>query len=1249
MTTHGQISEFHGVPEEWTSYVERLECYFLANDVADAEKQRAILLSCCGASTYSLIRSLATPSKPTAVAYKDLVEKVTAYYAPRRSKIVSRFKFNSRSQQPGESIATYVSELRKLSEFCEYGATLDDMLCDRLVCGLAERWVQQRLLAEGDLTFDKALKIAQAMELAERDARDLQQAGAHRNVPVHRVAQPPRTARQDKDGKPCHRCGGSHDPSQCRFRDAQCHACGKKGHIKRACRSQSKVPSATGGEQPQRQAVHLAKEDTVTTPPELQEYTLYPLHDLATRPLKATVEVEDQELIMEVDTGASVTVISEATLGSIWPKQPAPPLQPTAVKLRTYTGEAIPVVGRLMVKVQYQGQEEQLPLVAVAGDGPSLLGRDWLAKLKLEWKHMFRVHAQESLQDVLERHDMVFKPELGRIKGVEAKRHINPEAQPRFYKSRSVPYALRQKVEQELDRLEEAGVIVPTQHSDWAAPIVPVVKSNGSVRICRDYKLTANTATKTESYPLPRIEDLFASLAGGKVFSKLDLSHAYLQLPLAEESQPLLTVNTHKGLYRYLRLPFGVSSAPAIFQRTMETLLQGVQHVCVYLDDILITGCSQQEHLKNLEEVLQRLEEAGMRLKQEKCTFLMPEVEYLGHKISPEGLQPTESKVRAVADAPEPKKVTELRSFLGLVNYYGKFLPNLASTAAPLYNLLKKNARWTWGKTQKAAFKGVKELLHSSDMLVHFDPEEQLILACDASPYGLGAALSHRMQDGSERPIAFASRTLAPAEKKYSQLDKEALSIIFGVKRFHQYLYGRQFIIHSDHKPLMYIFDESKAVPLMASARIQRWALTLSAYTYTIQYKAGKDHANADGLSRLPLEDAPPEVPRPAETILLMDHLAASPVSASHIRQQTDNDPTLSKVRSFVQHGWPDVLPDTSDMQPYHHRRLDLSIEDGCLLRGSRVVVPPKLHNRVVDELHEGHPGIAKMKALAHQYVWWPGLDGDLEERVKQCTPCQECRKNPPAAPLHPWEWPEQPWRRVHADYAGPYLGHMFLILIDAHSKWMEVHMTRSSTSLVTIEKMRSSFATLGLPEQLVTDNGPSFTSGEFRQFMRNNGVHHITTSPYHPSSNGLAERAVQTFKSGMKKLTEGTLETRLIRFLFHYRTTPHATTGQSPAELMLGRQLRTRLDLLKPDIGKRVRAHQEQQKRAHDAHSKPRGFQPGVQVYAKNFGQGLPWLPGVIQDLKGPVSYTIELQDGRVVRRHVDHESSHSYSPTIG
>ena len=1229
MATHGSIGEFQGHPEGWTEYIERLECYFTANDVATDEKRRAILLAYCGDATYSTIRSLVAPRKPTEVPYDDLVKLAQAHYNPRPSQIVQRFKFNSRTQQAGESIASYVAELHRLSEHCGFGQSLDDMLRDRLVCGLAQARIQQRLLAEVDLTLDKAMKIAQAMEVAERDAKELRQVETHPVEPVHKVNGG--TAKPPADRKPCFRCGGQHDHTQCRFRDVECHACGKRGHLKRVCRSRPTDGRTPGPKQP----IHKAEQDVLDLP---AEYTMYPVTGPNAKPWQTPISVEDHSLVMEVDTGAAVTVISEATFNRVGGVSSLPQLHPSMVKLRTYTGEEIPVVGELSVKVQCQGQVEQLPLVVVAGDGPSLLGRDWLAKLKLDWSTILAVRAEKELQSVLDRYEMVFSAGLGLIRGVEARLHVDPNVQPRFLKARSVPYALRSKVEEELNKLESEGVIVPVQHSEWAAPIVPVLKSNGMVRICGDFKLTANKATKTEVYPLPRIEDLFASLAGGKMFSKLDLSHAYLQLPLAKESQPFVTVNMHKGLYRYQRLPFGVASAPAIFQRTMESVLQGLTNVCVYLDDILVSGRSMQEHLVNLEEVLKRLEEAGLRLKKEKCSFLMQEVEYLGHRISKEGLQPTEAKVRAVAEAPEPQQVDELRSFLGLVNYYGKFLPSLASTAAPLYRLLQKKAHWVWGKDQSSAFEEVKKLLQSADLLVHFDPQKQLVLACDASPYGLGAVLSHVMEDGTEKPIAFASRTLAPPEKRYSQLDKEALAIIFGVKRFHQYLYGRHFIIHSDHKPLMFIFDESKTIPAMASARIQRWALTLSGYSYTIRYKAGKEHANADALSRLPLAEAPTEVPRPPETVFLMEHLAAFPVSAANIRSQIDRDPTLAKVRQFVTCGWP-TLPVTSpEMQPFNQRREELSVEDGCLLRGSRVIVPPSLRGKVLDQLHDGHPGIGKMKALARQYVWWPGLDGDVEGRVEKCVPCQDNCKSPPSAPLHPWEWPQRPWVRVHADYAGPFLGHMFLILIDAHSKWLEVHMTNSSTSSVTIEKMRSSFATLDLPEQLVIDNGPSFTSEEFALFLQMNGIKHITTAPYHPGSNGLAERAVQTLKSGLKKIAEGSLANRLSRFLLSYRTTPHSTTGGTPSELMFGRQLRTRMDLLKPDIGRRVRFRQDQQKQGHDTHARPREFAVGTKVYAKNFGRGSLWLPGVVQEARGPVSYTVELEDGRVVRRHVDH-----------
>ena len=247
------------------------------------------------------------------------------------------------------------------------------------------------------------------------------------------------------------------------------------------------------------------------------------------------------------------------------------------------------------------------------------------------------------------------------------------------------------------------------------------------------------------------------------------------------------------------------------------------------------------------------------------------------------------------------------------------------------------------------------------------------------------------------------------------------------------------------------------------------------------------------------------------------------------------------------------------------------------------MVVPSSLRGKIVKLLHDGHPGVVRMKMLARQYVWWPGIDKEIENSVKSCIPCQESRKAPPQAPLHPWEWPEKPWVRIHVDYAGPFMGHMFLVIVDAHSKWMEVYPTTSSSSQVTIEKLRMCFASLGLPEQLVSDNGPSFVSEEFQQFMKNNGIQHIRTSPHHPSSNGQAERAVQTFKSSMKKFTEGTVLTKVTRFLLHYRTTPHSVTGQSPAELMFNRKLRTRLDLLKPNLGSHVRSQQENQKSVHD------------------------------------------------------------------
>ena len=943
------------------------------------------------------------------------------------------------------------------------------------------------------------------------------------------------------------------------------------------------------------------------------------------KPIVVTVQINETDLKMELDTGASLSIISETTYSSL--SQILPQLSPSKVTLSTYTGEKITPLGTMDVQVQYQGQEVSLPLLVVPGNGLSLIGRNWLEHIKLNWSEINTVNLSfSSLGKILEIHSSVFRPELGKLMDISAKLHIPSDAKPRFFRARPVAHSLKEKVLQEISRLQELGVITPVKHSEWAAPVVPIVKNDGSIRLCGDYKVTINPVLLSDTYPLPRPEDLFAALAGGKVFSKLDLKHAYLQVPLDEASKTLTTINTPKGLFQYERLPFGISSAPSLFQRIMENLLSDLHHVSVYLDDILVTGRDESDHLHNLHLVLQRLDEAGLTLKKSKCKFAVPTVEYLGHVIDEHGLHPSESKVRAIRNAPTPTNVTELKSFLGLLNYYHKFLPDLATLLAPLHQLLRKDTKWMWTERQEEAFIKAKSLLHSDSLLVHYDETKPLIIACDASSYGLGAILSHRMDDGSELPVAFASRTLSSAEKRYSQLEKEALAIIFAVRKFHDYIYGRRFILYSDHKPLQYLLSEMKQIPQLASSRIQRWAITLSAYNYSIKHKPGKKLSHADALSRLPLPDQPTRVPMPQDVVLVLNHISETIISADHIKEWTNKDPVLSRLRNLVLTGG-QIPTDVNGLSPYTHCFSELSVADGCLLRGSCVIVPPPGHSLLLSQLHEGHPGITRMKNLARSYFWWPGMDRAIEDMVRKCDKSQEHGNFPPSNPIHPWECPKTPWTRLHIDHAGPFLGNYFLILVDAHSRWIEVHLVNSTSTEATVKVLRQIFSTHGLPQQIVSDNGPSFTSHEFKEFMTRNGIRHSLTAPYHPRSNGLAERAVQTFKAAMKKM-DGPLHIRIARFLFSYRITPQSTTGRSPAELLFGRRLRSKLDFAHPDATKQVLKEDRRPIRS---------FEVGDKLFARNFSGTPLWIPVIVRKVTGPLSYHVETQEGITLKRHSD------------
>ena len=474
--------------------------------------------------------------------------------------------------------------------------------------------------------------------------------------------------------------------SKCKVdKEVVCHQCGRKGHLRCACKGSRKASQPTspqGTNQGNRTVYQVGEEedgsDSAGSP-------LYHVRSSAVHPsppIKFQVKLDKCLVGMEVDTGAAVSIMPETTFRQLWPNRE---LLPSQIRLQAYTKVPIPVIGCCIVNVGYEGQSAEMPLVIVAGTGPALLGRDWLGQIRLNWHQIHHVY-NSSLQSLLAQHSAVFEEGLGTLQGYQAKIYVDPDAIPRFHRARSVPYALRDMVEKELQQLLQEGTLEPVEIAEWAAPIVVVLKHDKSaVRICSDFSVTVNPVSKLDQYPIPKVSDLFAQLGQGKYFSTLDLSHAYQQLPLEAESRKFVVINTHKGLFCYTQLPFGISSAPGIFQRVIESLLQGIEGVIAYLDDILITGNSEEAHLKALEEVLSRLERAGLRVKRSKCTFMCPSVTYLGHKIDAEGLHNLADRVTALVDAPAPTSMGRLKSYLGMLSYYSKFLPNLSSTLHPLY------------------------------------------------------------------------------------------------------------------------------------------------------------------------------------------------------------------------------------------------------------------------------------------------------------------------------------------------------------------------------------------------------------------------------------------------------------------------------------------------------------------------------------------------------------------------------------
>uniref|UniRef100_UPI00109F456C uncharacterized protein K02A2.6-like n=1 Tax=Podarcis muralis TaxID=64176 RepID=UPI00109F456C len=737
--------------------------------------------------------------------------------------------------------------------------------------------------------------------------------------------------------------------------------------------------------------------------------------------LNVTVLIEGAPCDMEIDTGSALSIVSWSTIKRLVPRVSKRQLDSHRVHLRDYQGNDIPVVGVGRFRIAFKDFSGLLRLVVVEGQRPSLLGLDWFDALGLEVTGINCISNAET-EGLVKDFAEVFDGTLGQYTGTPISFSLDPQVAPIKLKPRRVPFALKAKVDEQLDKLIAQGVLEPVDHAKWETPIVTPVKPDGSVRICADYKCTINKALQQHAYPVPVVQHLLHSLGEGKVFAKPDLAQAYQQLPVDDATAEAQTIVTHWGAFRCRRLQFGVSVAPGIFQSLMERLLQGLPGVVPYFDDVLVSADSHQQLFERLRAVLTRFQEAGLKVKREKCQIAVPQVEFLGYLIDASGLHPTTSKIRAIQQAPTPKNKTELQAFLGLLNFYNMFLPHKATA-----------------------------LLSSDSVLVQYSESRPLVLACDASPFGIGAVLSHRFPDGREAPLAYFSRTLSPTERNYSQLDKEALALVAGVKRFHEYLYGRTFDLITDHKPLLGLLTGDRPTPPVLSPRMLRWTVFLAAYHYRLIHRPGKSMGHADAR------------------------------------------------------GWPQG-PFASEFQPFATRQHELSAHRGCLLWGDRVVIPQGLRQRVLEALHVGHPGIVKMKALARCYVWWPNMDDAITAWVSACQACQESRPAPPAAKGHTWETPKTPWSRVHIDLAGPFHGRTFMVVVDAYSKWLEVALMPSTTTEAVIRVLRGLFATHGCPDVLVSDNGPQFTSGTFERYLLGLGIRHALTAPFHPSSNGQAE-----------------------------------------------------------------------------------------------------------------------------------------------
>lgn len=1147
--------------EQWKRFKKAFNQFLRAterNAAADPVKV-ALLLRTVGDRGNDIYETFTYADGQTDQQYNLVITKFDAFCRPRVNIVVQRHLLLT-LKQGSLSVDEFVTALHKIARDCDLAGQYDQWVLQALLLGIEGERLRRRLFEQAaPLTLEQAINFCRSAEAAATDIKTLrteETVQAVHNKSKRRVKSHVSVGTQQNTNA-CGNCGSEHLPRKCKAYGQQCHKCKKFNHFARFCKSRSSKVNMVSG----------SGESVVGSDSDSEDSLLCVQVERRGRRLIASLSVSissDPNTIKDVefqlDSAASCNVLTTADHSKIG----SPPLKTSRTTLRMYDDRLTTPIGCCTLMVE----GKKLLFQVMESSNHSLLSMDaclemGLLRYKTECVSMV---TDDPLHGVLEKFDEVFRG-IGQLPG-EYALEVDPTVRPVQNRPRKVPIAMQKDVKAKVAALVEKGILSRVDHpTDWISNMQPVRKPNGTIRLCID-PANLNKALKRNHFPMPAIEDVLPELDKAKIFSLCDAKDGFLQVKLADSTSDLTTFWTPYGRYKWNRMPFGISTAPEEFQRRLSNALGGLPGIQVVADDILIYGKgatveeARKDHDGNLVGLLKRALEFGLRLNKAKCRFLMTELPYIGHVLTPEGVKPDPNKISAIRGMVEPKDSEGVRRFLGHMNYLSKFIPNLSAESEPLRRMLNiPDQEFRWAADQQRAFENLKSLTTQEEVLQYFDPLKPVVVQTDASAVGLGAVM---LQEG--RPVAYASRSLNKSEPNYAPLELECLAIVFATGRFDQYLFGHPDVtVYTDHRPLESILNKSL---LKAPKRLQAMMLALQRYTLKVVYKPGIEQVTADLLSRSPLcGNAPPDsILREHVFQLAEEEVLADSFTASHhttdrrvtdnrytaIRKATPSDPVLLALGETVSAGWPRHLSDVPEcVRTFWNYRDEIATLDGILYKGERIIVPASLRRDVLERLHAGHQGVAATLSRARTAVFWPSMKDDIKRTVEACQSCQLDAPQLQKEPLMSHSVPKTPWYKVGVDILS-YKGVNYLVFVDYMSDFIDFEALPDMTAVSVIKVCKHLFARLGIPVQVHSDNGPQFSSGEFLDFAAAWEFQHTTSSAYYSQSNGKAESAVKIVKRLLKRSNDPRLG------LLEYLNTPTSSMSTSPAQRLLGRPTRS-------------------------------------------------------------------------------------------